>query len=45
MVLVISFRYEAVRRLIDPPAIEGGLVAITVGVGIVVNIDATWLLS
>ncbi len=45
MLLVVYFVYEAVRRLIDPSAVEGGLVAITAAIGIVVNVGATWLLS
>jgi len=44
-VLVVFFCYEAVRRLIDPPAVQGGPVAVTAAVGIVVNLAATWLLS
>lgn len=45
MVLVVYFVFEAIRRLIDPPAVEGGLVATTAAIGIVVNVGATWLLS
>ena len=37
--------YEAVRRLIDPPAVEGGLMLVTALAGIVVNVIATWCLS
>lgn len=37
--------YEAVRRLIDPPEVEGGLMLITALVGIVVNVIATWCIS
>jgi len=37
--------YEAVRRLIHPPAVEGGLVLITAVAGIAVNVAATWALS
>ena len=44
MVLVVWFGYEAVRRLIDPPTVQGGLVAVTAVIGIVVNLGATWLL-
>jgi cobalt-zinc-cadmium efflux system protein len=44
-VLVVFFCYEAVRRLIDPPAVHGGPVAVTAAVGIVVNLGATWLLG
>ena len=44
-VLVVWFGYEAVRRLLDPPPVLGGAVAVTAAVGIVVNLGATWLLS
>jgi cobalt-zinc-cadmium efflux system protein len=43
-VLVVVFTYEAVRRLADPPEVRGGLVAITAGVGILVNLAATLLI-
>lgn len=44
-VLVVYFTYEGISRLIDPPSVQGGLVAITAGFGVIVNIGATWLLS
>jgi cobalt-zinc-cadmium efflux system protein len=37
--------YEAIRRLLHPPEVEGGLVLITALAGIAVNIAATWALS
>ncbi|GGN07672.1 cation diffusion facilitator family transporter [Streptomyces fuscichromogenes] len=37
--------YEAVRRLVSPPEVEGGLMLATALVGIVVNVAATWCLS
>jgi len=37
--------YEAVRRLISPQAVEGGLMLVTALVGIAVNVAATWCLS
>lgn len=37
--------YEAVRRLIDPPEVQGGLMLATALAGIVVNVAATWCLS
>ncbi|MEP6526837.1 MAG: cation diffusion facilitator family transporter [Nocardioidaceae bacterium] len=43
--LVVYFVYEAISRLIAPPAVDGALVTITAGVGIVINVGATWLLS
>ena len=36
---------EAIRRLIDPPAVEGGPVLAVALVGVVVNIGAAWLLA
>ena len=39
------FSYEAVRRLISPPSVEGGIVLVTALVGIVVNVLAAWLIS
>ncbi len=36
---------EAVRRLVDPPPVEGGPVLVVALVGIVVNVAATWLLA
>ncbi|NGO10373.1 cation transporter [Streptomyces sp. HC44] len=37
--------YEAVRRLIDPPEVEGGLVVGTALAGIAVNVAAAWCIS
>jgi cobalt-zinc-cadmium efflux system protein len=37
--------YEAVRRLISPPEVAGGLMLATALAGIVVNVAATWCLS
>jgi cobalt-zinc-cadmium efflux system protein len=36
---------EGVRRLIDPPSVEGALVLIVAVAGIVVNVAATWVLA
>jgi cobalt-zinc-cadmium efflux system protein len=36
---------EGVRRLIDPPSVEGELVLIVAIAGIVVNVAATWVLA
>jgi cobalt-zinc-cadmium efflux system protein len=36
---------EGVRRLIDPPSVEGLLVLIVAVAGIVVNVAATWVLA
>ncbi|ADI12872.1 cation efflux system protein [Streptomyces bingchenggensis BCW-1] len=37
--------YEAVRRLISPPEVEGGLMLATALAGIAVNVAATWCIS
>ncbi|MFI2200435.1 cation diffusion facilitator family transporter [Streptomyces sp. NPDC020192] len=37
--------YEAVRRLISPPVVEGGLMLATALVGIAVNLVASWCIS
>ncbi|WP_227980996.1 cation diffusion facilitator family transporter [Nocardia spumae] len=37
--------YEAIRRLISPPDVSGGLVLVTALVGVVVNLLATWMIS
>lgn len=36
---------EAVRRLVDPPAVEGAPVLVVALVGVVVNLAAAWLLA
>lgn len=43
--LAALFVYEAIRRLIDPPKVEGGLVLIVALLGVAVNLAATWALS
>ena len=45
LVLVAVFTYEAVRRLVSPPEVRGGLVIATALVGIAVNAAAAWLVS
>jgi cobalt-zinc-cadmium efflux system protein len=45
LLLAAWFCYEGVRRLIEPPAVEGGLVLATALVGIVVNVAATSCVS
>ncbi len=37
--------FEAVKRLIDPPDVEGGLVFATALVGVVINLAATFILA
>ncbi|MFN8113020.1 MAG: cation diffusion facilitator family transporter [Solirubrobacterales bacterium] len=45
LVLGLLIVVEGIRRLIDPPAVEGGIVLVVALVGIVVNLAATWTLS
>lgn len=45
LLLAVSFVYEGVRRLIEPPEVAGPLVVFTGLAGIAVNVGATWLLS
>src|SRR6478735_7636124 len=40
VVLVVVFVVEAVRRLINPPDVDGGAVALVAAVGILVNLSA-----
>lgn len=45
LILVVLFTYEAIRRLIQPPPVRGGLVIVTALAGIAVNGAAAWLVS
>jgi polyisoprenoid-binding protein YceI len=45
LLLAAWFVYEAVRRLISPPEVEGGLVLLIALIGIVVNLLATWAIG
>src|SRR5689334_357740 len=45
LLLAAWLTYEAVRRLIDPPDVAGGLVLAVAVVGTVVNVAATWMIS
>jgi cobalt-zinc-cadmium efflux system protein len=45
LVLGLLILYEGVRRLFDPPAVEGAPVLIVAIAGVVVNVAATWVLS
>src|SRR5262245_51709221 len=45
LVLGVWIVYSAIRRLIDPPEVKGGIMLVVALVGIVVNIWATLLLS
>lgn len=45
--LVVSalVAFEAIRRLIAPPAVEGSILLIVAGIGVGVNLAATWTLA
>lgn len=45
LLLTVFFVVEGIRRLIEPPEVEGLLVLVTALVGIVVNVLATWAIS
>ncbi|MBE1583603.1 cation diffusion facilitator family transporter [Nonomuraea angiospora] len=45
LLLAAYFTVEGVRRLIEPPHVEGLFVVVTGLAGIAVNVAATWLLS
>jgi cobalt-zinc-cadmium efflux system protein len=45
LVLGLLIVYEGVRRLIDPPAVDGGPVLAVAILGIAVNLVATWILA
>ena len=45
LLLAVWFTYEAIRRLFEPPEVQGLLVFATAMVGIAVNIAAAWLIS
>ena len=45
LVIGVWIVYGAVRRLIDPPEVEGGIVLVVALVGVAVNLVATLLLS
>jgi cobalt-zinc-cadmium efflux system protein len=43
ILLALWFAFEAVRRLVHPGDVEGGVVVVVALVGIIVNLAATWL--
>lgn len=45
LILALVILVEAIRRLVDPPEVEGGLVLAVALLGIVVNVAATWTLA
>jgi cobalt-zinc-cadmium efflux system protein len=44
LALAAVIGFEAVRRIADPPSVEGGLVLVVALVGVAVNIVAVWVL-
>ena len=44
LILGLLIVYEGVRRLIDPPAVEGGIVLVVALIGVVVNVVAVAVL-
>ncbi|MFF2553017.1 cation diffusion facilitator family transporter [Nocardia sp. NPDC058058] len=45
LVLAAWLTFEAIRRLLDPPEVTGGLVLVTALIGVVVNLIATVMIS
>ncbi len=45
LAIVVFIAVEAVRRLLDPAPVAGGIVTLIGGAGLVVNIVAAWVLS
>ncbi|HEX2161392.1 MAG TPA: cation diffusion facilitator family transporter [Thermoleophilaceae bacterium] len=45
LALAAVIGFEAVRRIADPPSVEGGLVLVVALVGVAVNVLATWVLA
>jgi cobalt-zinc-cadmium efflux system protein len=45
LLLSVWLTYEAIKRLLDPGPVAGGLVLITAVVGVVVNVLAAWAIS
>ncbi|HEY0542426.1 MAG TPA: cation diffusion facilitator family transporter [Actinoallomurus sp.] len=45
LALSVWLAYEAIRRLVMPPEVTGGLVLGTALVGVVINVGAAWMIS
>ncbi len=45
LILAVIILVEAIRRLVAPPEVEGGLVLAVALLGVAVNIAATWVLA
>src|SRR5689334_17125811 len=45
LALAAVIGFEAIRRIVDPPSVEGGLVLVVALIGVAINIVATWVLA
>jgi cobalt-zinc-cadmium efflux system protein len=45
LALAAVITYEGIRRLVDPPEVEGSVVLVVAVAGIAVNLAATWVLA
>jgi cobalt-zinc-cadmium efflux system protein len=45
LLLGVLVVYEAIRRLVSPPAVAGATVTIVAAVGVIVNLAAAWVLA
>jgi cobalt-zinc-cadmium efflux system protein len=45
LILAAFIAYDAVRRLFDPPHVQGGVILVVALAGILVNVAAVWTLS
>lgn len=45
LALAAVIAYEAVRRLVDPPSVDGAIVLVVALAGVAVNLLATWVLA
>jgi cobalt-zinc-cadmium efflux system protein len=45
LLLAVWFTVEGIRRLVDPAAVHGGVVALVAVIGVAVNVLATWFAS
>ena len=45
LVVAILVGIEAVRRLVTPPAVGGGLIMVIAAIGVVVNVAVAWLVA
>jgi cobalt-zinc-cadmium efflux system protein len=45
LVLSVWLAYEAIRRLVTPPDVTGGMVLATALVGVAINLGAVWMVS